>query len=199
VKGKALIRLVGAEEEGVDVAEERRAWGLGPVPSPGERLSECGLRSADVPKRYPGEFDQALAVRGAWQFLHIASHGGGEGFTQYLQIGAEHLSAARALSLKWPEAVLMASCHVGLVVNDNAAEPLNFVMALLTGGARCVVAGIGAIDDKGTGFLASHMVRAVKDDENALSLDVALRGAQLAALEIGMPERGWALLSAYVR
>ena len=198
-KGRALIRLVGEEEHGVNVAEERRAWGLGPVPSPGERLNECGLGSADVPRRYFGELDQALAVSGTWQFLHIASHGGGEGFTQYLQIGGEQLSAARALSLKWPEAVLMASCHVGLVVNDNAAEPLNFVMALLTGGARCVVAGIGAIDDRGTGFLASRMVRALRDDETPVPLDAALRSAQLAAIETAMPERGWALLSAYVR
>lgn len=198
VEGKALIRLVGKEEHGVDVAEERRAWGLEPVPDAGERLNECGLRSADVPKRYPGEVDQALAEFGTWQFLHIASHGGGEGFTQYLQIGGEQLSAARALSLKWPEAVLMASCHVGLVVNDNAAEPLNFVMALLTGGARCVVAGIGAIDDKGTGFLASRMVRVLRDDEMPVPLYAALRSAQLAAIETGMPERGWALLSAYV-
>jgi hypothetical protein len=197
VDARALIRLVGMDEQGVDVGLERAAWGLSPLPARDERLNECGLNPDARPKPYRGRFDAALARPGVWQFLHIAAHGGGRDFDQFLVIGNERLSAAAALALKWPASVLMASCHVGLVVNDSGAEPLNFVMALLTGGARCVVAGIGRIDDEGTGKAASRMVNAVRAE--GVSLDAALRSAQLAAIGENMAEEGWALLSAYVR
>lgn len=205
VSGSALIRLVGRDEQvqvddrtlsGVDIAEERAAWGLEHT-TDGVLLSACDLRTGDAPTPYGGRFDAALAKQDRWQFLHIAAHGGGRGFDQLLGIPGEPLSAARALGLRWPTSVLMASCHVGLVLNDHGAEPLSLVMALLTGGARCVVAGIDSVDDTGTGRVASAMVRAARHEH--LSLDVALRNAQLAEIEAGAPESGWALLSAYVR
>jgi hypothetical protein len=205
VSGSALIRLVGRDEQvqvdadtrsGVDVAEERAAWGLERTAA-GVPLSFCDLGPGGVPVRYAGRFDAALAERDRWQFLHIATHGGGRGFDQLLGIPGEALSAARALGLRWPTSVLMASCHVGLVLNDHGSEPLSFVMALLTGGARCVVAGIDSVDDAGTGRVAAAMVRAARHDR--LPLDVALRNAQLAEIEANTPESGWALLSAYVR
>ena len=196
VLGRALIRLVGQHEEGVDVRLERAAWGLDPVPAADEGLFECGVPRGSRARPYAARFDEALGEPGTWQFLHIASHGGGNGFDQYLEIAGERLSAAGALALKWPAAVLMASCHVGLVINDCGAEPLNFVMSMLTGGARCVVAGIGAVDDEGTGRVASRMVRAVRT--GGVPLDTALRSAQLAAIRAGEAEACWALLSAYV-
>jgi hypothetical protein len=102
-----------------------------------------------------------------------------------------------ALGLHWPTSVLMASCHVGQLVNPEDAEPLNFVMALLTGGARCVVAGIDSIGDKPTGAAAKRMVEAIRSAREPL--DRALRTAQLAALaDDGVELEGWALLSAYV-
>jgi CHAT domain len=204
VRGRALIRLVGkdeAAERGVNVVLERRAWGLTAAAALESRLHECGLLPDDRPEPYRGRFDQAIGERGAWQFLHIASHGGGWGFDQYLDLPGERLSAARALSYTWPASVLMASCHVGLVVNENGAEPLNFVMALLTGGAQCVVAGIGAIQDEGTGTVAGHMVSALRNagEGGGITLDAALRSAQLSAIGNATSEEGWALLSAYVR
>jgi hypothetical protein len=206
VTGRALIRLVGRNERGVDVGLERLAWGFEPG-TDGVRPHECDLRPDATPRPHQGRFDAALTVRDAWQFLHIASHGDGKGFGQYLDLpdgddpgGAGRrgrLSAAGALALKWPTSILMASCHVGQVINDNGAEPLSFVMALLTGGARCVVAGIDQVDDEGTGRVAGHIVRAVR--AGGVSLEVALRNAQLAEIAAGRPENGWALLSAYVR
>jgi hypothetical protein len=206
VTGRALIRLVGRNEGGVDIDRERRAWGFRPG-TDGVLPHECDLLPGERPRPYPGRFDAALTVPDVWQFVHIASHGAGKGFDQYLDLPGgvapdeagerEQLSAARAIGLKWPTSVLMASCHVGQVVNDNGAEPLNFVMALLTGGARCVVAGIDRIDDAGTGDAASRIVRAIRHGD--VSLEVALRDAQLHAIKKGRIESGWALLSAYVR
>ncbi|WP_326550673.1 CHAT domain-containing protein [Micromonospora sp. NBC_01813] len=214
VSGAALVRLVGSDEpvqidgrplSDLDIAQERAAWGL-PPDTVGVALSSCDLDLAadpdtgggGVPVPHGGRFADALRQRGRWQFLHIAAHGGGQGFGQYLALPGERLSAARALGLRWPESVLMASCHVGLVRNDHGAEPLSLVMALLTGGARCVVAGIDSVDDAGTGRMAAAMVRAARAPD-PVSIDVALRDAQLAELRAGTPESGWALLSAYVR
>jgi hypothetical protein len=199
VRGAALIRLVGLDEDGVDIARERLAWGLGDSTA-GVPLSSCHIEADRLPEVVPGgRLHDVLTRLGDWQFLHIACHGSdhGGGLSQVLNIPGEPLWAGHALSLKWPTSVLMASCHVGQVVNDKDAEPLNFVMALLTGGARCVVAGIAAIHDRWTGEAASHMVRAMRS--GTLRLDIALREAQLAAIKEGAPEAGWALLSAYVQ
>jgi hypothetical protein len=198
VTGKGLLRLVGKNEGGVNVDQERRAWGF-PGGTDGIPPQECELRPHEhlPPQPYPGRLPQALTAKGGWRFLHIASHGAGKGFNQFLDLGrGEVISAAQALGLKWPTAVLMASCHVGLVENENGREPLSFVMALLTGGARCVVAGIDRIADEGTGALARRIVESIRD--GGVSLDVALRNAQLAAVAEEAPEDGWALLNAYV-
>lgn len=206
VSGAALVRLVGSDEpveidgqhlSDLDIAQERAAWGL-PPDTLGVALSSCDLDDGEVPVPHGGRFADALRQRDRWRFLHIAAHGGGRGFGQYLALPGERLSAAQALGLRWPESVLMASCHVGLVRNDHGAEPLSLVMALLTGGARCVVAGIDSIDDAGTGRVAAAMVQAARSP-HPVSVDVALRDAQLAEIRAGTPESGWALLSAYVR
>ncbi len=196
VTGKALIRLVGKDEDGVDVTEERRSWGL-PAVTDGQPLSDCAISGGDAPVHCVEDLVEALRDGQRWDFLHIASHGGGQGLEQHLMIGDDVLSFGRALALRWPASVLMASCHVGQVINATEAEPLNFVMAMLSGRARCVVAGIAAIDDAGTGKAASHIVRAIRGGR--VSLDVALRDAQLAAVGRGAPEGEWALLAAYTQ
>jgi hypothetical protein len=89
----------------------------------------------------------------------------------------------------------MASCHVGRLVNVAEAEPLNFVMALLTGGSRYVVAALNAVEEEATGELAADLVRQVRCGEPRL--DVALRRAQLPL--VGLPVVLWALFAAYVR
>lgn len=199
VAGRALIRLVGLDEKGVNVDQERQAWGL-KSDWRGVPLHSCPIPGGSDPVPHSGgRLDEALERPGTWQFLHIAAHGQGRNFDQRLDIPGERLSAAQALSLKWPTSVLMASCDVGLLVNDTRAEPLNLVTAVLTGGAHCVVAGIASVEDAGTGRAAAHMVRAIRDADTSVTLDEALRNAQLEAIGLDVPERGWALLSAYSR
>jgi hypothetical protein len=194
VAGSALVRLVSPEEQGVDVFSERYAWDLpevqGRVP-----LSRCVIGPDTAPVRISGDLPTALAsMADDTQFLHIASHGGGSGLGQYLLL-PEPLLAAQALAMRWPTSVLMASCHVGRLVNPEDAEPLNFVMALLTGGARCVVAGMDEIPDLRTGRMAARIVDAVRAEP--VRLDVALREVQQRYRDAGEPT--WALLTAYVR
>ncbi|GAA3250538.1 CHAT domain-containing protein [Dactylosporangium siamense] len=191
VSGRALIRLVGGDG-GVDIRAERGAWGL-PETTDSVPLSACDIGSAELPTAI-SRLEDSL---GRWGFVHFAAHGDGTGLTQNLLFPEAHLSFGNALTLRWPSSILMASCHVGQVINVTEAEPLNLVMGLLSGGARCVVAGIAAVDDQGTGEAASRIVRAIR--ERSVSLDVALRDAQLAAVKAGAQEREWALLAAYTQ
>ena len=194
VAGPALVRLVSDAGSAVSVDDERTAWGLelrdGQVP-----LTSCGFAQGSAPVELTGTL--ASALRGApnrWGFVHIASHGGGDGLDQHLRL-PEQLSAGQALALPWPESVLMASCHVGRLFNIEDAEPLSFVMALLTGGSRCVVAAMDSISDSEAGELAAKLVADVRD--RRIRLDVALRQAQLEWVR--RPVILWALFSAYVR
>lgn len=196
VQGRALIRLVGEDEHGVGVSREKVAWGL-PSCSAGQPLSECAVPGEDVkPALCPGRLMAALTDGDPGSFLHIASHGSGQGLDQALEIPHERITFGQALGLKWPPSVLMASCHVGQVINTGEAEPLNMVMALLTGGARCVVAGIATVGDVGTGMVAGRIVTAIR--KTPVSLDVALRNAQVAAVG-SADELQWALLAAYTQ
>lgn len=194
VTGSALVRLVSKAEQGVDVIQECLAWDLpqeqGRVP-----LSRCVIGPDSAPVRIDGDLASALAnAPDDVRLLHVASHGGGRGLGQYLLL-PEPLLAARALAMTWPTSVLMASCHVGRLVNPEDAEPLNFVMALLTGGSRCVVAAIDEVPDVRTSRMTARIVDAVR--EGPVRLDVALRTVQLDYPDDAKPT--WALLTAYVR
>ncbi|ROT31954.1 CHAT domain-containing protein [Micromonospora sp. HM5-17] len=194
VTGSALVRLVSTAEQGVDVVQERLAWDLpeehGRVP-----LSRCVIGPDSAPVPIGGDLPSALAdAPDDVRFLHVASHGGGRGLAQYLLL-PERLLAAQALAMTWPTSVLIASCHVGRLVNPEDAEPLNFVMALLTGGSRCVVAAIDEVPDVRTSRMTAQIVDAVR--EGPVRLDVALREVQLAYPKEAAPT--WALLAAYVR
>jgi hypothetical protein len=194
VAGPALVRLVARDEGGVDVEAERAAWGL-PLRAGRVPLSGCGFAADARPADVPGRLATALEDdRRPWGFAHVAAHGDGSDLDQHLLL-PERLSAGAALGLYWPQAVLMASCHVGRLVNVAEAEPLNFVMALLTGGSRYVVAALNAVEEEATGELAADLVRQVRCGEPRL--DVALRRAQLPL--VGLPVVFWALFAAYVR
>jgi hypothetical protein len=196
VSGSALVRLVSSIEGGVTIRQESMAWDMD-VSAQGRVLSRCDVTSDTSYVNLTGSFRDALADPATgWQFVHIASHGGGIGLEQYLLL-PERLTAAAALTLPWPESVLMASCHVGRLVNPEDAEPLSFVMALLTGGSRCVVAGIDEIPDTSTGRLAAGIIDQVRAGNGTVRLDVALRQAQLTRL--GGAVHTWALLNAYAR
>jgi hypothetical protein len=195
VSGPSLIRLVGPDENGVDVHRERIAWGLSPNAKDGVLVGGSGGSSPPVP--IGGRLTDVLREGGSWQFLHVAAHGGGAGLEQYLAIPGEHISAATVLGLKWPASVLMASCHVGMSSNPTSSQRFDLVTALLASGAHCVVACIDSVDDQGTAAAASHIVREIR--ARGVPLDVAMREAQLTALRAGAPEVEWALLTAYVR
>jgi hypothetical protein len=200
VTGPALVDLASADPAGdlrdINVEHERRAWKLqrdqdGQVP-----LSECAVRPGPAPVPVPEALATALARRaGHWHLLHVASHGAGTGLDQTLYLRGERVSAGRALTLRWPESVLMASCHVGRLVNVADGEPLNLVMALLVGGSHCVVAGIDTVLDELTSRIAADIVKLCQ--QRRIGLDAALREAQLR--KVLFPERVWALLSAYAR
>jgi CHAT domain len=192
VTGSAVVRLVS--EGGLDIYQERRAWELAARPD-GIPLSRCIVGPDPSPAELGGSLAQALRDHATeFGLAHVACHGSGFGLDQQLSL-PERLTAAEALTMRWPESVLMASCHVGRLFNVEDDEPLSFVMALLTGGSRCVAAAIEAVPDSTTGRLAAAMVATVRAGDTRL--DVALRLAQLDRLR--WPERVWALLCAYVR
>ena len=200
VQGQALVRLVGKdkgrEAEGVAARREKVAWGL-PDDDQSQLLSTCIVPSEDATPVLSAEtLTGALERENPGAFLHIASHGSGQGLDQTLEIPGERISFGRALGLHWPPSVLMASCHVGQVINTGSAEPLNMVMALLTGGARSVVAGIASVSDRGTATIAGRIVTAIR--RSPTPLDVALRDAQIQEAR-STDELQWALLAAYTQ
>jgi hypothetical protein len=195
VAGTAVVRLVaGTGETSLNVDREREAWRLPGGPS-GVPLSRCAIGPDPSPAEVGGTLAEELRDHAReYGFAHVASHGGGFGLDQKLSL-PEPLTAAEALTMHWPESVLMASCRVGRLFNVEDDEPLSFVMALLTGGSRCVAAAIDDIGDWSSGRLAAEIVAMVRAQDTRL--DVALRRAQLDRLR--WPEATWALFSAYVR
>ena len=200
VTGPALIQLVAKRDDddpyGVATDQERKAWKLSIGDGGLILLSSCDLDPGAEPVELAGTFAEALAGdAGAWGFAHIATHGEGSGLGQTLQLPGEPVSAARAMTLRWPAALLMASCRVGRLVNPEHAEPLNFVMAALTGGAECVVACTDDVRDLAAGHIAADIVKLVR--AHGMPLDAALREVQL--LWAGRNARFWAVFAAYIR
>jgi hypothetical protein len=193
VTGPALVHLVPDPE--LEVEFECRAWELAVFRD--RATLAAGTVGTPVATPEIGEsLEATLTPRPTgWRFLHVAAHGDGLGLAQYLDVPPRPLLAGHALWLSWPESVLMASCHVGRLVNIAETEPLSLVMALLTGGSRCVVAAMDEIADISTGRLAADLVAQVR--ANPTRLDVALRKAQLDL--VTRQEYLWALFSAYVR
>jgi hypothetical protein len=189
-EGPALVRLVGLDEQGVDVKLEERAWGI----SAAETSSRLDPPFGRLPEiAHAGEFAEKLKAKTGFGMVHIAAHGSNSGLGQTVRL-PEKLTAGHALALKWPKSVLLAACSLGLWENLEEAEPLGFVVAVLAGGAECVVAALQSISDAGTGPIAAEIVRRLHP---GIQLDVALREAQLANLEGRVFE--WGLLSAFVR
>ncbi|MCG5454504.1 CHAT domain-containing protein [Micromonospora sp. PSH03] len=202
VAGPGLVRLVSDVEDGVWIERESEAWGFALSPEQTVPLSRCTLDD-QAPQGAAHTRVSAMLTDPDedWRFIHIATHGDGEGLAQYLMLPEEtategQLSAAHALALRWPESALMASCHVGRLVNIEDAEPLSFVTAVLTGGSRCIVAAIDSVPDQPAGRMAGHLVQLVRAGN--VRLDHALRRAQLDRVDEDHVV-GWALFNAYVR
>ncbi|WFE52887.1 CHAT domain-containing protein [Micromonospora sp. WMMD1155] len=199
--GPALIQLVGDRAGGsreLGIEREGAAWGLAPPERGSLPLSECELEPGAPPVEVPGTLASALSERsGRWRYVHIASHGEGVGLGQTLLLPDAPISAGRALMLRWPQSLLIASCQVGRLVNVEHAEPLNFVMATLAGGAEQVVACIDDVADYSASKTAAAMVR--ESRTNGTRLDVALREVQLEWVRRRWPDLAWILFAAYAR
>lgn len=201
VRAPALVCLAPDSNGGagklLGTAGERSVWDL-PDDDPDANILALCDWTGDHAIVTPLSEDLPAALRTgrfAGGLLHIACHGRGSGLEQSLFV-PQTLLAAEALALDWPESVLMAACDVGRLHNPEDAEPLNFVMAMLTGGSRCVVAGIDRLDDISVGNASIDI--ATKIQEGPTRLDVELRYQQLEAAR-DFPTLNWALLTAYVR
>lgn len=194
VEGAALVHLVDGPR-GVETEAERRAWGIPAAGAASEWPVRCeiGFRATSV--ALTGSFADELGS-GTWGFGHIACHGSGTGLGQTLDLPGRRISAGLALTLRWPESVLMASCDVGRLMNIEDAEPVNFVTALLAGGSRCVVACIDEVPDDAAGEIAEAVVTAVRN--GGVRLEAALRTALLPHRQ-RMTEARWSMVSAYTR
>jgi tetratricopeptide (TPR) repeat protein len=197
VAGPALIRLV-AGSEGVGVGREQKRWGIDAEPDGAVPLSECAIEPESTPESVPGTLADALdAQQIRWSFLHVAAHGEGDGLAQTLKLPDGPISAGRALTLHWPLSTLMASCHVGRLVDIEHAEPLNLVMAVLAGGSTCVVAATDEVNQIRAGAVAADIVQVVRQER--ISLAAALREAQLRCIAREWPATQWARFVAYQR
>lgn len=204
VTGPALVRVVSPDEAGASVHRDREAWGL-TFDEDRILLSLCSL---DGRQSTPNAFPRiTTALRGDLDcgLIHVKAHGAGHGLDQHLLLPEEadtggHLSAAYALALRWPASTLLVSCEVGAVTNVADIEPVGLVVAVLTGGGRCVAAAIEEVARLPTSRMAAHLVGLIRSSEgrqSALRLDQALRLAQLHFID--EPEANWALFNAYVR
>jgi len=200
ITGPALVRLVAepiASLGAVDVGAECAAWG---VSGPGSGSSPSMYKVeqiGEVPTELAENFTAALDAKN-YRFLHVAAHGSGDGLAQRVYL-PKPLSAGAALGLPWPPAVLLACCRLGRINNLPDTEPFGFVICLLSAKARGVVAGVGEIDDRGAGTIASSMV--TQAHAGSVPIDEALRTAQLDLLKRVKRERPlneWALLTTYV-
>lgn len=198
----SYVRLVTETRQRINIDLERRAWGLDA--RNGDGLYSYLLDHGDsVPRMYEvaggfGSIMKGLATKGV-DFIHIAGHGGGAGLDHQIRV-PEAVTAAEAFLMRWPDKVLLASCHLGEFGGvDNIAEPLAFSLAALVGGASEVVAGVGAIDDESTARMAADIVRQVLEgDEISVSLAEMLRRAQVRLFEEGVNDRQWSCLVSYI-
>ncbi|MCF6386406.1 CHAT domain-containing protein [Mycobacterium sp. MBM] len=203
VTGPALAHLV-AEEITLDgsvfgqrlsLDTELRSWGQ-PTDHAAEGAQSLVWDGCEV---LPAEHIRRTLTDSAadFGFLHLAAHGGGEGLrgTVYLP---EPFTAAEAFSVRWPAAVFLAVCHSGELAAGRFTEPLAFCMAVLAGGAYAVAAGVGRVSDAGAGFLAGHVVSAIRDG-TVKPLPEFLRAAQLEALRRQIPVWQWSRFVTYIR
>ncbi|MFC4071797.1 hypothetical protein [Actinoplanes subglobosus] len=187
VDGQALVRLVGLDDGGVDVQAERAAWDLdtdgNSVPA-----SACHLHSADLLTSTGGHLFDALRAD-TYDFLHLAARGTGTGPAERLILPEGYLSLATATHLRWPRSALI-SAPIG------GSGRFDLVLLLLSLGVKCLVVGVESASDHEIGAMAARVIRVLR--EGPVSLDVALRNAQLAAIAAGRPEREWTSLAAFV-
>lgn len=149
-------RLAGAEDETRDVAAllATRAAVTGPQPTESlRRLARSGAI---------GRFD----------VIHIATHAtaNSEWVGQNAMIlspeARDHLTVGEIMD-SWrlhAELVTLASCEAAAGASMLQDGPMGFQFAFLSAGARCVVASLRAVDDRGTELFMAHFYEALLRD-----------------------------------
>lgn len=102
----------------------------------------------------------SLKRPGAWEVGYFATHGGGTGRSTVLvdDAGAT-LGYETALTLWWPETVVLASCSVGHLDQQLGREPLSMPFACLIRGAKTVVGAVAPVTDRGAAKIGSRLAR----------------------------------------
>lgn len=203
IGGPALVHLVADEVrisgkvvgQPLDLSTEATSWGMDITPEANKTLSYDTKRGVALGR---GELPSILKSKGTeYGLIHIAAHGAGQGLRQRVYL-PDPLTAGEAFELQWPAAAILAVCHTGELKNDTLLEPLAFCIAVLAGGSSAVLAGIGEVSDIGAGFVAGHIVRAVRSGATG-SLPELLRQAQLSAADSRMTAWTWSRFVTYIR
>jgi hypothetical protein len=148
------------------------------IEQPAERYEVMGMDDVVVARDLIEVLERLRS--GAFSGAYIAAHGAGSGLGQHVVFaGSGVLSAATALSLRWPSWTVFASCLVGSLDMRLGQEPLGLPISCLLGGSRSVVGGVIEVHSA----ISGRLVPTVATDQyaGAHAAD-ALRAAQLAFL-----------------
>ncbi|HEY4824628.1 MAG TPA: CHAT domain-containing protein, partial [Solirubrobacteraceae bacterium] len=151
----------------VDTGREALAGGLRMGSSAEERVAD-GRESLEAALRADPPADLAV----------ILAHGrpGGSPFDAAVRLGDSAMSAAAALRLPWPPAVLLGSCWLGGGDVSIGEEPFGFPIACFLGGSRTVVGALSPVPRR---EVTSMLARIATELPTALTLGEAVRSAVL--------------------
>ncbi|MBR7838740.1 CHAT domain-containing protein [Actinospica durhamensis] len=117
----------------------------------------------------------------SWDGLYLVAHGDGDGLAQGIKFTeGGTLSAATALTHRWPRSIVFASCFVAKVEQPSGREPFGLAIACMLGGCRTMVSGVIEVERAATSIIAADVAVALN---SAAPAATALRSAQLAYLE----------------
>lgn len=168
------LAMLDTDDDGPPCGTDVVAYLDGEVSTRAERrvLNEYGCRVV-------GSRESLLTSlsRNAFSGAYLAAHGTGLGLGQHIAFHDEStLSAASALTVRWPRWVLFASCLVGRVRMDIGRDPLGLPVSCLLGGARTVIGGVIEVNSSVSGKLCPNVVGRMLAGEHPAA---ALRAAQL--------------------
>lgn len=121
---------------------------------------------------------------------YLAAHGHDVGLRQAVEFAdGSTLSAAGALSYKWPRWAIFSSCLVGRVEQRAGGEPLGLPVSCMLKGADTVIASVVEIADQGAisicGSLAARLAAGDDPAESLRDLQLAHLGRPLSTVADG--------------
>jgi hypothetical protein len=129
----------------LDLRREQGAWKARPG-------------AAAVTAHDPADLRRALDGRSIWSLAYIAGHGGGQGLDQYfIHPDGTHLSASEALTLHWPEVVIITCCYAGGVSVVAGHDPFGLPVSCLLRGARTVIGCNRTVNDDAAGSIGASI------------------------------------------